>query len=143
MALVTQFLSSVRGFVLQQDGDRLCDWLRVEQTVPSQYYELKQQLRSSFPAQSKSLERIVEKCLPEEEDVAEGKGSPWPGFVSFMTDFLQYWRDVDFDNLLSLHELLSALLTYVYQTASCYGRTVSSFHTDHAPPRYRIPRMGP
>lgn len=113
MALVTQFLSSIRGFVLQQDGDQLRDWLKVEQNASSQYYELQAQLRSGFPARSKALERFVEKCLPEEDDVSDGKGSPWPGFVSFMVDYLQYWRDVNFDDLLGLHELLSTLLTYV------------------------------
>ncbi len=111
MSLVTQFLTNIRGFVKQQNGAKLRDWLQVDGNAGSQYFALAQELRSGFPGTSKALDNMVERCLPIDDDAPEGQGSVWPGFVSFMKEYLQYWRDVDFDQLLSLHELLSALLT--------------------------------
>jgi len=110
MALATQFLTSIRVFVLHQNGDMLRDWLQVEQNASSQYHALGQELRAAF-RQGGALDTLVENCLPEEEDVPEGGGTPWPGFVSFVKDYLQYWRDVDYGDLLSLYEKLSGLLT--------------------------------
>lgn len=112
MSLVVQFLTSIRGFVLDQNGDELRAWLLVENEVPSIYFEMRTQLQASFPPNSPALEKLVEKCLPEEDDVAEGKGSPWPGFNSFMKEYLEYWRDVDFDDFVRLHTRLSDLLMY-------------------------------
>ncbi|KAK3353454.1 hypothetical protein B0T25DRAFT_479711 [Lasiosphaeria hispida] len=112
MSLIVQFLSSIRNFVLAHNGDELRNWLLVENGVADIYFQLARQLKSSFPDNgSDALERMVDKCLPEEDDVAEGKGSPWPGFNSFMKEYLEYWRDVNFDNLVTLHARLSDLLT--------------------------------
>lgn len=114
MALVTEFLTTIRRFVLDQNGDCLRDWLQIENDVAADYYQLGQELRSAFPANgSDALEKFVDKCLPEEDDVPPGKGSPWPGFNSLMKSYLEYWRDVDFDNLVALHTSLSDLLMYV------------------------------
>ena len=112
MSLVTQFLTSIRGFVLDHNGDELRNWLLVENDAADVYYEMGKQLRSSFPANSPALEKLIEKSLPEEEDVPEGKGSPWPGFNSFIKEYLEYWRDVDFDDVVRLHSRLSDLLMY-------------------------------
>lgn len=112
MSLVVQFLSSIRGFVLDQNGDELRNWLLVENDVANIYWEMSTQLKGSFPANSPALEKLVEKCLPEEDDVPEGKGSPWPGFNSFIKEYLEYWRDVDFDDVVRLHSRLSDLLMY-------------------------------
>lgn len=110
MALTTTFLSSIRTFVHDQDGAKLRNFLLVEPPVPENYFSMGQELRTGFPAGSKLLEQLIEKCLPEADDVPEGKGSPWPGFVAFMKDYLEFWRDVDFDDLLATHQQLSGLL---------------------------------
>lgn len=111
MSLVVEFLSGIRGFVLAQNGDELRKWLLVENDVPEHYYRLKRELQASFPNNgSDALERMVDKCLPEEDNVPEGKGSPWPGFNSLMKVYLEYWRDVDFANLVNLHTSLMDLL---------------------------------
>ncbi len=111
MALATHFLTSIRGFVLQQNGDSLRDWLQVEQSSSAQYHNLAQELRTGFRAGGRTLDGLIEQSLPEEDDVAEGRGSPWPGFVSFMKEYLHYWRDVDFNDPVVLYERLSGLLT--------------------------------
>ena len=109
MALVVEFLSSIRGLVIDLNGVELGSYLQVENQVSEIYFRLAQELRSSFPNNgSDALKKTVDKCLPI-EDAAEGRGSPWPGFQAFMTRYLEYWRDVDFDNLVSLHANLSDL----------------------------------
>jgi len=120
MTLVVKFLSSIRGFVIAQNGDELRNWLLVENSVPEIYFQLSQELRTQFRSTpggggnstSDALEKLIDKCLPEEDNAQdEGKGSPWPGFNSFMKEYLEYWRDVDFDDIIRLHARLSDLLT--------------------------------
>lgn len=109
MALVVEFLTNIRKAVVDLNGVELSSYLQVENSVPEIYFRLAQDLRSSFPNNgSDALKKTVDKCLPI-EDAAEGKGSPWPGFQALMTRYLEYWRDVDFDNLVSLHANLSDL----------------------------------
>src|SRR2546430_739598 len=110
MALVTQFLTNIRNFVRAQDAGQLSDWLRVEPPLPSQYFELGNELRSGFRGDGKLLQSMIEKCLPEDDDVPEGQGTAWPGFISFMVEYLEYWRDVNFEDLVMTHEMLSSLL---------------------------------
>ncbi|KAK3944775.1 protein CSN12 [Diplogelasinospora grovesii] len=112
MNLVLEFLTNIRRFVLAQNGDELRNWLKVENTIPNidVYRNLGQALKSNFPANSDALEKLVDKCLPEEDDVQDGKGSPWPGFNSFIKEFLEYWRDVDFKDIVKVHSRLSDLL---------------------------------
>lgn len=109
MALVTQFLTGIRGFVINQEGDKLAEWLQVE-PGSNQYHQLAAELRSSFPQNSAALSNLIDRCLPEEDDVPEGKGSPWAGFNAFILEYMQYWRDVDFNDPVKLHSMLSNLL---------------------------------
>lgn len=111
MALVTQFLTRIRAFALEQNGVELANYLQVEQSAATIYFTLGQQLKSGFARGEAALERLIDNCLPEESDVGEGKGSPWPGFNSFIKEYLEFWRDVDFENIPLYHELLSGLVT--------------------------------
>ncbi|KAM0325536.1 hypothetical protein ACHAQA_007523 [Verticillium albo-atrum] len=111
MSLVIEFLTQIRVFVRQQNGDELRNWLLVEPNASQTYHNLSAQLRNGFRQQDSTLlEQTIERCLPEDDDVAEGEATPWPGFVTFMKDYLLFWRDVDFDNLLAAHTLLSGLV---------------------------------
>jgi len=113
MSLVIEFLTGIRRFVTEQDGGKLREWLQVENEVPDHYFQLARELKTSFPDNgSDALERLVDRCLPIDDETVEGKGSPWPGFNSLMKTYLEYWRDVDFNNLVSLHSSLSDLLMY-------------------------------
>lgn len=113
MALVTQFLTQIRGFVVSLDGDNLAAYLQVEPNpnAPS-YFQLRDELKSGFSG-AKALEKLVENAMPEVDDPPEGKGSPWPSFIAFMKEYLIYWKDANFDDLADLQEMLSVLLTYV------------------------------
>ncbi|OHE94321.1 PCI domain-containing protein [Colletotrichum orchidophilum] len=121
MSLLIQFLSQIRTFVRAQNIDELRNWLLVEPNANQQYHALANELRTQFRssrhgvngsngAASTALESTIEKCLPEDDDVPEGQGSPWPGFVTFMKDYMVFWRDVDYDDLLGAHTLLSGLV---------------------------------
>lgn len=109
MALVREFLSQIRQQVRQQQGDALRSWLQVQPGSSAQYHNLGAQLRQSFATQA-SVDKVVEACLPQEDDVPDGQATAWPGFQSFMKDYLIFWRDIDYDDLLGAHQLLSGLV---------------------------------
>lgn len=111
MALVTQFLTSLRHFVVSLDGDELAAWLRVEPSpTAGSYFQLREELRNGFSGAS-AVEGLVDKCITEVDDPPEGTGSPWPSFIAFVKDYLLYWKDADFDDLMGLQDMLSGLLT--------------------------------
>lgn len=111
MALVTQFLTQIRGFVISLDGDNLAAFLQVEPSPSAQSYsQLRDELRTGFSG-PKAVDKLVENAMPEVDDPPEGTGSPWPSFVSFVKEYLLYWKDAKFDDLADLQEMLSALLT--------------------------------
>lgn len=111
MSLISKFLGSVQGFLKTRDGDSIRQWLRVEPPVPQEYHDLTAELRSRY-RDSAALARLVEQHLTIEDDLPEDQGTAWPGFISFMKDYFEYWRDVDFDNLLNAHQLLVSLTKY-------------------------------
>lgn len=111
MALVTQFLTSVRGSVVSLNGDGLAAYLQVEPGPASQtHFQLRDELRQGFRGPD-ALEKLIDNCLPEVDDPPDGTGSPWPSFIAFMKEYLLYWKDADFDDLMGLQELLAGLLT--------------------------------
>lgn len=109
MSLVTQFLSQIRQYVRRQSGTELKSWLQVEPGSPKQYHDLAAELRSQF-SQNNSIEQRLDVCLPQDDDVPEGQATVWPGLIAFMKDYLVFWRDVNYDDLLGAHQLLSGLL---------------------------------
>ncbi|KAI0132113.1 hypothetical protein BJ170DRAFT_577386 [Xylariales sp. AK1849] len=106
MSLTVQFLASIRGFLKARDGEKLREWLLVEPPVPDQYHNLARELRKGV-----AIERLVEQHLPEEDDPPADQGTAWGSFKSFMKDYFEYWRDVDFQDLLGAHQLLMGLTT--------------------------------
>ncbi|KAF7558979.1 hypothetical protein G7046_g5175 [Stylonectria norvegica] len=108
MPLVLQFLSQIRQFVRTQNGDELRAWLQVEPGSPQQYHRLADELRSQF--RQTGLDNLVDKALPQDDDVPDGQATAWPGFIAFVKDYLTFWRDVKYEDLLSAHQLLSGLV---------------------------------
>jgi len=123
MSLVNEFLTQLRSFVRAQDGDNLRAWLQVSPNASPQYYKLAGELKERYGGGDAALEAAVEGGLPEEDDVSEGQGSPWPGFVTFVKDYFGFWRDVDFQDLSRAHSLLCGLVKYVVilDELHCYG----------------------
>ena len=111
MALTTQFLSTVCSAVRAQDAEKLGLLLRVEPPVEEVYFGMSRELQVQFKQDSKVLDALVAKSLPLDHDGSEGQGTPWPGFVAFMMEYLAYWRDADFEDLIATHRRLSSLVT--------------------------------
>jgi len=112
MEIVEEFLSSILTFLRAKDAIKLQLWLRVEPPLPDQYYQLGQELRQSYN-DSKLLEKYIEKLLPENSSGKADEGDTWPGFLAFMKEYLEFWRDVNFDDLLETHTQLSGVVKYV------------------------------
>ena len=75
------------------------------------FQKLSQELKTSWH-DTDTLQQHIAKFLPipkTEEGKAE-VGSPWPGFVAFIKDFLVFWRDVNFSDLPETHSQLGALV---------------------------------
>lgn len=136
MPLVLEFLTQVRNFVRAQDGDKLRAWLQVEPGSPQQYHNLAGELRSQFRQQG--LDNVIERSLPQDDDVPDGQATVWPGFIAFMKDYLAFWRDVDYDDLLGAHQLLSGLVKCVshYKRRTLLTGYTSSCATAFAHPTY-------
>jgi nuclear mRNA export protein PCID2/THP1 len=111
MAIIEEFLSSILRFLRTKDAANLQLWLRVEPPLPDQYYQLGQELRQSY-SDSKALEKYIEKLLPENSNGKADEGDTWPGFLAFMKEYLEFWRDVNFDDLLETHNQLSGVVKY-------------------------------
>lgn len=109
MPVIETFLSNISIFLRSKDATQLRNWLRVEPPLPDQYYQLGNELRSSF-SDSNSLERHIAKLIPENNKNDEG--DVWPGFLAFMKEYLEFWRDVNFEDLLETHSQLSSLVKY-------------------------------
>lgn len=108
MAILEEFLESILKFLRTKDSINLQLWLRVEPPLPDHYFQLGQELRASFQ-NSTALERQIAKLLPDDPDAGYEDGNVWPGFASFMKDYLEFWRDVNFEDLLETHSQLTSL----------------------------------
>lgn len=119
MSLAAKFLSQTRDLVRTRNGEQLRVWMQVLPQAPPQYHDLATELRSQFPQQrgddatDAKVEALVEKGLAEEHDVAEGMATSWPGLVTFVKDYLLFWRDIDYEDLQGAHTLLCGLVKCV------------------------------
>ncbi|TVY80607.1 PCI domain-containing protein [Lachnellula suecica] len=109
MPVLDGFLTSISGFLRAKDADQLQKWLVVEPPVPIEYTQLSQELKASYQ-DSDHLERHIEKLIPENDNGKADEGDVWPGFLAFMKDYLEFWRVVNFDDLLETHSQLSGLV---------------------------------
>jgi nuclear mRNA export protein PCID2/THP1 len=110
MAIIEHFLSSILNYVRAKDATNLQDWLRVEPPLPDIYFQLGRELRESY-SDSNALERYITKLLPENNNnAAADEGDVWPGFLAFIKEYLEFWRDVNFEDLLATHSQLTGLV---------------------------------
>ena len=104
MAILDGFLGSIAGFLQTKNADNPKNYLRVEPPLPDEFLQLSRELKASWN-NSASLEAHVEKLIPETDD-----GGAWTGFQVFMKEYLEFWRDVNFDDLLETHSQLNSLV---------------------------------
>lgn len=115
MAVLNGFLVQISNFLRAKDGQSIRDWLKVEPPLPQSYEDLSKELRASYKDNS-ALESYIEKLIPENNSGNPDEGDVWPGFIAFMRDYLVFWRDINFDDLLGAHRSLSTLVKLVQST---------------------------
>jgi hypothetical protein len=108
MTILDEFLSSISRFLKTKDTLQLQAFLRVEPPLPDQFLQLSQELKTSW-RNSDALEQHIEKLIPENDESKADEGDVWPGFHAFMKEYLEFWRDVNFDDLLGTHTQLSGV----------------------------------
>lgn len=115
----TQFLSSINEILRTRNARQLQDYLLVEPPLPEIYSKLRSELRAQYPSETDEgdamLSQMCNDLLPEGEEqvwAPDEAGAAWPAFVLFMKEYLQYLRDVNVENLLETHDLLSSLVKY-------------------------------
>jgi hypothetical protein len=110
MAIVDEYLKSILGLLRAKNSTELQFYLRVEPDpqLPNNFLQLSQELKASY-RDSNVLEQHITNLLPENDDDKADEGDVWPGFLAFIKEYLEYWRDVNFDDLLETHSQLSGL----------------------------------
>jgi hypothetical protein len=108
MAILDGYLTSISDFLRTKDTAQLKQFLRVEPPVPEDFYQLGQELKTSW-SDNKKLEKHIENLVLQSADDTSDEGGAWPGFLNFMREYLIYWRDVNFDDLVDTHQRLSDL----------------------------------
>jgi hypothetical protein len=112
MPVIDDYLRGVSQLLRTKNSSELKLFLRVEPPLPDNFVQLSQELKTSY-RDSNILERKITKLIPENEDFNSDGGDVWPGFLAFMKEYLEYWRDVNFEDLLETHSQLSGLAKYV------------------------------
>lgn len=95
MGRTDEFLLSISGFLRAKDAAQLQQWLVVEPPLADAYVELSRELKTI------DIDKAVEKI--DNDDA-------WPGFIAFMTLYLEFFRGVDYGNLMDTHTQLSVLV---------------------------------
>lgn len=118
MLIVDQYLTSIAEFLKSRDGRQLQTFLRVEPPLPSKFIQLGLEVKKLFPkdeqevldGRNDKLDGHIQKLIPIPENEAldsNDLGCAWPSFQVLVREYLKFWRDVDFNDLLMTHTLLS------------------------------------
>ncbi|KAI0997712.1 hypothetical protein K3495_g10477 [Podosphaera aphanis] len=127
MTIIDEYLVAIAGLLKAKDGRQLQTFLRVEPPLPSEFTQLSIEVKKAFPKEiqedvdgrNDKIDRHIEKLVPQAEDDTPESNTTcysWPGFQVFLREYLKFWRDVDFSDLLMTHSLLSEV-TYACITA--------------------------
>lgn len=114
MAILDEYLKSILDLLRAKNSAELQLYLRVEPDpqLSNKFLQLSQELKASY-RNGDILERHIAKLLPESDDPKADEGDVWPGFLAFIKEYLEYWRDVNFDDLLETHSQLSGVTKFV------------------------------
>ena len=136
---VDTFLTAINNFLRSRDAIQLRGYILVEPPLPEIYATLTSEIRQHFPTGSgDALERKCNASLPEDHNRRpdDELGTSWSSFVTFIKLYFEYLRDVNVENLLETHQLLSALTKWAYPDAYESGRRLmksdaQSMHHGH------------
>lgn len=108
MAILDGYLAEISKFLKTKNDKALTTYLRVEPPLPDEFTKLSLELKASWRDGGK-LEQHIEKSVPMSDDDKADEGGSWPGFLAFMKEYSEYWRDVNMEDLVKTHEQLSSL----------------------------------
>lgn len=108
MAILEGYLAEISRILKTKNDTQLKAYLRVEPPLPDEFTQLSLELKKSWRDGGR-LERLIEKTIPLSDDDKADEGGSWPGFLAFMKEYLEYWRDVNMEDLVRTHEQLSSL----------------------------------
>jgi hypothetical protein len=111
MAVLDQYLAEILTLLKTKNASELRFYFRVEPPLPDMFLQLSQELKTAW-RDSNALEQHIAKLLPirENDDDKAEEGNAWPSFLVFIKEFLEFWRDVNFSDLLETHSQLSGLV---------------------------------
>lgn len=117
---IDSLLQAIGNALRSKDGINIRNLTRVEPQLDGsdgEWISLGQEVKTRYPASSPKSSQLLdarcEQLLPAEPDTvaSEGdRGHAWPAFIQFIRTYLEFWRDVDFQDLISVHRLLSGLV---------------------------------
>lgn len=114
MSVLDHFLTEISRFLRAKDAAGLRSYLKVEPPLPQIYTQLSQELKAAYRDGSQ-LDQHISKVVPEDEDAKPDDGNSWPAFQAFLKEYLEFWRDVNFEDLLATHAQLNSLVgTCIY-----------------------------
>lgn len=119
---IDTFLSAISNFLRCRDAVQLRGYILVEPPLPEIYATLTAEVRQCFPpGRGDALERKCNDMLPEDLNRRPDDeiGTSWSAFITFMKLYFEYLRDVNVDNLLETHQLLSGLTKYATPPPQC------------------------
>ncbi|KAL8872253.1 MAG: hypothetical protein Q9174_002088 [Haloplaca sp. 1 TL-2023] len=106
---LNKFLGEVARLMKEKNGTQIQDYLHYEPPWPPLYEQMVTELRNVYPAaQQSNLVNLCSEKLPAEEE-GDGGGS-FTSFVSFLSGYFAFIRDIDISQLLDTHDRLKALL---------------------------------
>ncbi len=116
-SIIDRFLKEIADIIKQENGPKLKEYLILEPPFPDLYIQIINELRQTYPVFNQgALEGKVTSFIPEYDDSEDGGSRST--FISFMSKYLIFIRDVDIDSLLETHDMLKSLLTHVFHYPS-------------------------
>lgn len=110
-SIIDRFLAEIADIVKSENGPKLKEYLILEPPFPELYTQIITELRQTYPVFNQgALESKITAFIPEYDESEDGGSRST--FISFMSKYLIFIRDVDVDSLLETHDMLKSLLTY-------------------------------
>ena len=120
-AMLGQCLTAINGFVKVQNEEALAKILVFEPPFPDDHRQMIAELRQSYPKGSEdALDKKCTQSLVAAREGIDGNGT-WTPFITFITQYLMYLRDVDleqngyletYNSLIALQEKAQSALVH-------------------------------
>ena len=104
-----RFLGEIARIIKEANGPQLQEYLIIEPPFSPLYSQIVLELRQTYPVFNQgALETKIISVIPEYDETEDGGSRS--SFISFMSRYFVFIRDVDVDSLLETHDMLKSLL---------------------------------